>query len=480
MNSLRARLLAAWMLSLLAATLVGSMLLGLYDQSSSAQSERAAEATAAACDAIADGWSFFATGWAGPLPAAESPAAADLQREIRNVIAFALADRPALEAGLWQQGAGTPLAATHTIEPDLLASLTTLIAAAAEDGRVGVRLLAGSGAILIQACAARGPIPALAAFAIARVPEAPGQQALILGVGGLFLLVLAMTTLLGWATIAWTRRMAGLERALATAPPDRLPRLEATGERDVDRLVAALNAAGSRLAAAQGEAAGLAQRVAQSERFAALGRVAAGVAHEVRNPVAAMRLRAENALAGDDTRRRLALEAILNQIARLERLTSELLTMTQKRHPTPAPVDLRDFLAAAAADNHTPTIPIDVTAAPLTVTLDATLLRRALDELLHNALRHAPPGTPIALAATTTPTTLILTIADRGPGVPEPLRASLFEPFVTGRPDGTGLGLAIAREMIETLGGHIDLRDTPPGETTPGATFRIEIPCPAS
>ena len=480
MNSLRARLLAAWMLSLLAAAVVGSMLLGLYDQSSSAQSERAAEATAGACDAIADGWSFFATGWAGPLPTTDSTPDPDLQRELRNVLAFALAGRPALEAGLWQQGATAPLAATHPIDPDLITSLTALITAATDDGRAGTRLLAGGGAILIQTCAAPGPIPGLAAFAIARVPEAPGQQALILGVGGLFLLVLAMTALLGWATIAWTRRMAGLERALADAPPDRLPRLEATGERDVDRLVAALNAAGSRLAAAQGEAAGLAQRVAQSERFAALGRVAAGVAHEVRNPVAAMRLRAENALAGDDARRRLALEAILNQIARLERLTSELLTMTQKRHPTPAPVDLRDFLAAAAADNHTPTIPIDVTAAPLTVTLDATLLRRALDELLHNALRHAPPGTPIALAATTTPTTLILTIADRGPGVPEPLRASLFEPFVTGRPDGTGLGLAIAREMIETLGGHIDLADTAPGGSTNGATFRIEIPCPAS
>ena len=71
-------------------------------------------------------------------------------------------------------------------------------------------------------------------------------------------------------------------------------------------------------------------RVAASERLAALGRVAAGIAHEIRNPIAAMRLKAENALAGDDARRRAALHTILGQIARLDRLIAELLAMTQR------------------------------------------------------------------------------------------------------------------------------------------------------
>ncbi len=456
------------------AALVGSMLLGLYEQSSSAQSERATEATSAACEAIADGWSFFATGWAGPVPPPGSAAEAELKRELAPLLSFALAGRPQLEGGLWQPGMTTPLVASHPVEPDILTSVAAL-AAAAEEGRAGARLLSGRTSVVIQACAAPGPVPGLAAFAIARVPEAPGQPALILGVAGLFLLVLAMTALLGWAIIAWTRRMSILERALAGASTDRLPHLAATGERDLDRLVTALNAAGTRLAAARIEAAALAQRVAESERLAALGRVAAGVAHEVRNPVAAMRLRAENALAGDDARRRTALEAILAQIARLERLTGELLTMTQRRVPEPAPVDLAAFLSAAAADIQTASTPIDVTTPALTATFDARLLRRALDELLHNALRHTPPGGRISLTAAAAPNGITLTVADTGAGVPHALRDTLFDPFVTGRPDGTGLGLAIAREMVETLGGHLTLAAAPHG-----ATFRIELPCPRS
>jgi hypothetical protein len=475
MRSLRARLFAAWMLSLLAAALVGTMLLGLYDTSSSAQRERAAEATASACEAIADGWSFFATGWAGPLPPPGSPAEAELQRELGALVGFALAGRPGLGGGLWQQGSAAPLVTSSPVSADILGSVTALVGVAAEEGRAEARLLAGRGAILVRACAAPGPLVGLVAFAIARVADAPGQPALILGVGGLFVLVLAMTALLGWAAIAWARRMATLERALAGETSQRLPLIPATGERDLDRLVTALNAAGGRLATAQAEAAALALRVAQSGRLAALGRVAAGVAHEVRNPVAAMRLRAENALAGDDARRRAALEAILGQVARLEHLTGELLTMTQPRVPAPAPCDLPAFLEAAAADHRTEATQIDVDSPALTAHLDATLLRRALDELLHNARHHSPAGGRITLRATARPDGIALTVSDSGPGVPEALRQTLFEPFVTGRPEGTGLGLAIAREMIETLGGRIAL-----AETEQGATFRIELPCPVS
>ncbi len=480
MRSLRARLFAAWMLSLLAAVLVGTMLLGLYDTSSSAQRDRAVDAVASACAAIADGWSFFATGWAGPLPPPDSPAEAELKHELADLIGYALAGRPQLQGGLWQQGVAAPLAASRPVEDDVTTSLAALITTAADEGRAGARLLSGRTAVVVQACAAPGPVAGLAAFATTRIAEAPGQQALILGLAGLFLLVLAMTALLGWAALAWARRMATLERALAGDTGHRLPVIAATGERDLDRLVTALNSAGARLAGAQAEAAALAQRVAQrvaqSERLAALGRVAAGVAHEIRNPVAAMRLRAENALAGDDARRRTALDAILGQIARLEHLTGELLTMTQQRVATPAAFDVRAFLEAAAADHRTPAIAIDVNAPALTADLDATLLRRALDELLHNARRHSPDGGRITLAATASERILTLTVSDSGPGVPDALRNTLFEPFVTGRPDGTGLGLAIAREMIETLGGRITLGDTTPT----GATFRIELPCPIS
>ena len=79
----------------------------------------------------------------------------------------------------------------------------------------------------------------------------------------------------------------------------------------------------------------MAIRVARAERLAGLGRVAAGIAHEIRNPIAAARLQGENALAGDDARRRQAITDMLGQIDRLDGLVGELLAMTQRVDPQP-------------------------------------------------------------------------------------------------------------------------------------------------
>jgi signal transduction histidine kinase len=469
MRSLRARLFAAWTLSLLAAGVVGVMLTGLYRESAGVQQQRAAEAAAAACGAIADGWSFYSAGWAGPLPAEGTPEAASLQSDLANLLSFTLAPYPGIEGGFWRTSDERPLAATGRLPPALRAAIAALIAG---DEHAADRIDEPGGTLLLSVCPARGPFPGVAAFTAARVSVTPGQRRLVAGLGGLFALVALMTVLLGWAALAWSRRIGGIENALARADHGALPQLAPTGERDLDRIVGALNSASARLSAAQTQAAALSLRVAQSERLAALGRIAAGVAHEVRNPIAAMRLRAENGLAGDDTRRRSALEAILGQVARLERLTGELLAMTQVRQPTPAPALLRSLLEAVAADHDGP---IEVAAPDMTVNLDDTLLRRALDELLANALRHAPSGTTVGLTAALADGVLTIDVTDQGEGVSEELQGSIFEPFVTDRPNGTGLGLAIAHEMVEAMGGTLTLHH--PG---PAPVFRITLPCPAS
>jgi signal transduction histidine kinase len=103
--------------------------------------------------------------------------------------------------------------------------------------------------------------------------------------------------------------------------------------------------------------------------------------------------------------------------------------------------------------------------------LDEGLVRRVLDALLENALRHTPPGGTVTLSAAREGEVLRIAVADTGPGVPPELRAWLFEPFVTGRPEGTGLGLAIARELADAMGGRLFL-----AETGPGATFVLELP----
>src|SRR5262249_57050523 len=116
--------------------------------------------------------------------------------------------------------------------------------------------------------------------------------------------------------------------------------------RELDRLVDALNAAGKRVGEER-------RRAGAAERLAAVGRLAAGIAHEIRNPIAAMRLKAENAIAaGDEDRRTSALQSILQQVGRLDGLLRDLLAMTQRREPEPAKADLDRFLKETTEVHH--------------------------------------------------------------------------------------------------------------------------------
>jgi signal transduction histidine kinase len=470
MRSLRSRLFVLWVLSLAASVAVGVLLVGLYRQSSSAQRARAGEAVGEACDQIAQRYAYYAEGWAGPVGGnADSDTA--FRADLAAVVGIALQPRPGLTGGIWQQGFGA-LVSSMPLTSGLDAAIADLAGEVMTDDRPATtQVTAGPLSMVVQACPLRGPVPGLVAWALAQVEVAPGQDQLRLGLGVLLALALGMTALLTWVVVAWSRRIGAIESALAQHEAGTLPRLAPTGERELDRIVAALNTAGERLEAAHRQSDALAARVALSERLAALGRIAAGVAHEIRNPIAAMRLKAENALAGDDARRRAALDAILAQIARLDRLSGELLAMTQRPAPQRAPTDIFSLLEACAADHRSGAVDVLVQAAPATVAVDAALIRRVLDNLLQNAIRHTPPGGRVTLRAVVGSGKLRISVADTGPGIAPGLRDSLFEPFVTGRADGTGLGLAIARELAEAHGGSLVLTD--PG---PGAVFTLELP----
>ncbi len=466
-----------WLLSLAASLAVGVLLVGLYRQSAAVRLSGAEQTVAEACDAIAERYGYYAAGWAGP-PSGQPDAA--FRADLTTVVDFALSPYPGIAGGIWQPDAGA-LASTAVLSEQLRSAIGTLVSQVSADDEPAVQQLAAGGATLVlQACPLRGPVPALAAFTLARIEAAPTAGPLRLGLGILLVLVLAITGLLTWLVAAWSRRIGAIETALARHAGGPLPHLAATGERELDRIVSALNLAGERLEAERRRTEELSGRVALAERLAALGRVAAGVAHEIRNPLAAMRLKAENALAGDDGRRRAALDAILAQIARLDRLLAELLTMTQPREAAPAAADLTGLLEACAADHRAAGIAIRVKADAGTARLDAGIVRRVLDALLENAVRHTPPDGAITLRAERDGESLRITISDTGPGVPPELRDTLFEPFVSGRPEGTGLGLAIARELAEAHGGRLTLAD--PGGDAPGhgATFMLDLPCPPS
>lgn len=164
-------------------------------------------------------------------------------------------------------------------------------------------------------------------------------------------------------------------------------------------------------------------------------------------------------------------------MARLDRLSGELLAMTQRRTPRPEPVDLAALLAACAEEHRGQA---DAAGVEVRVRgggaarLDPALVRRVLDDLVVDAIRHTPSGGRVTLLARREGERVRLAVEDTGPGVDPALRDGLFEPFVTGRPDGTGLGLAIAREAAEAQGGALRLDRA--GGGGEGACFVAESP----
>lgn len=480
MLSLRFRLWILWGLTLAASVAIGLLLVQLYRSSTLAQAGRAEAVVTQACETIRSRYGFYVAGWDG---SGAVPGTA-FGQALGPVLIAALSNHEGVRGGIWSDHAGSLATAFPTATASARAAalpvgrseLVAAIAAQATDGEQSVlqRRTVDGQLVLMAACPLPGPYPGLAAWTMIDVRTA-GYDTLRLGLAVLLMLLLAVAAWVTWLTTAWGGHVRAIETALATHTLETLPELAPTGERELDRIVAALNEAGARLSEAQARAQDLAARASMSERLAALGRVAAGVAHEIRNPIGAMRLRAENALAGDGSRHRVALESSLPQIARVERLVTELLAMTQRRELHVEEVRLQPFLEARVA-LHLPSAGprLDTRSDDTTARFDPELIGRALDNLLSNALRHTPGDGTVKLTATRTPDHVRFTVSDTGPGIDPSMRGRLFEPFATGRPDGTGLGLAIAREMAEAHGGSLVLAEPLPGRE-PGACFILEL-----
>mgnify|MGYP001494666214 CR=1 FL=1 len=223
-------------------------------------------------------------------------------------------------------------------------------------------------------------------------------------------------------------------------------------------------------------------RLAQSEKLAALGQLAAAIAHEVRNALGIIRSAAqglnEGLPAGDADAQR-ACSFITAEIDRLGSVVSSLLSFA--RPPRLAP---RAVAVAALFDQALLLARQDLEAKDIRVVragdaslpevrADSDLIVQVLIGLLANAADVVPRGGEVRLGAHATGAGLVeLDVADSGPGVPEELRGRVFEPFFTTRDKGTGLGLAVARQIVEAHEGRIEVAERPGG----GALFRISLP----
>jgi signal transduction histidine kinase len=238
------------------------------------------------------------------------------------------------------------------------------------------------------------------------------------------------------------------------------------------RLYEDLRASYARLADAQ-------EQLVRGERLAAIGELAAVVAHEVRNPLGVIfnslgSLRRLVRPAGDA---KMLFEIVEEEADRLNRIVGDLLAYARPSAPEVRPELLdrvvEDAVAAALAQQG-PDIDVarelDATLPP--VAMDARLVRQAVINVAVNAVQAMPRGGRMTVRTRRDGDEALVEVEDTGAGIPDEVRERIFEPFFTTKASGTGLGLAVVKRIVEGHGGAIDVRSTPGS----GTVFALRFP----
>ena len=211
-----------------------------------------------------------------------------------------------------------------------------------------------------------------------------------------------------------------------------------------------------------------------------------GVTHDVKTPLAAITTSVTSLIEGhgfSESDRRAHLETIKQEAERLHRVVNNLLDVARLRAGALEPIKTRnpiDELMESVVSRLQPLLEgrdIDMRIGDDVpeVAMDVVQIDQVLTNLLENAVKFTPPGSPISLSAIGNDDGVRVTVADRGPGIPKEDRTRIFEPFERNDPtaSGTGLGLAISNAIVIAHGGRIWVADQPAG----GAAFTFELPC---
>jgi two-component system NtrC family sensor kinase len=267
-------------------------------------------------------------------------------------------------------------------------------------------------------------------------------------------------------------------RSRAVARGDLTSREVVPSDDEIGQLEAAFETMVSGLSSAQALAL-------SNERLAAIGKMAAHVTHEIRNPLSAMGLNVEmleDELSHDSGAGRAEvknlLKAIQREVQRLEHLSEEYLRVARLPQPRMEADDLASAVreivefATPEIENAGCTVALRVPASLPPAFFDEAQLRQALLNLLRNAREAMPSGGPIEVSVSAEGMSVVVDVDDQGVGVPEEIRARVFDPFFSTKGEGTGLGLAITRHIVEAHGGRVTCESRAGG----GTRFRIALP----
>lgn len=230
------------------------------------------------------------------------------------------------------------------------------------------------------------------------------------------------------------------------------------------------------------EARKIEQRLQQSERLKALGTLAAGIAHEIRNPLATINFNAqmlERELSMSAPQQQM-FEDLIQEIKKIDRIVQQVLHFARPREPQFLPNQLNEVVRYCIdlAKVHLRKAGIELVldlAEPLPLrVMDFNQISQVVMNLLINAIEAMPQGGRITLRTfeVSEREAVVLEVSDTGPGILEQDEARIFDPFFTRKSEGTGLGLSISRQILDRHGAYIEL-DTTVGS---GSTFRIVFP----
>lgn len=470
--SFRAQIVIVALASLAVIALAGLLIRDVISRTESRLAGEARRQSETACRELVRQHSER-TAWGGDALESLPIWAQDLS--LRGLAATVLHSYEGLEGGFYRFSEAAVLghASSSGIPAPLTARERELVASAVHQARAATATVSapwGRDLLVIVAAPLEGGSGA--AWVLKRFSGAPDP----LGRGRRWLYAgLALSATLGVAAIIslWlalrsgvTRINAGLSR-LEQDFAHRLPCIPG----EFGRIAEAVNRMAERRMALEAE-------LRRQDRLAALGKVVAGVAHEIRNPLNSVRLTMEllvrrlekSSAAGQ-------VQAAIREIDRLDGILTRLLVFGRPAPAERRPQELLPLIEQARrmvreqARRKGVRVELDYRCSGLAAVVDGPQIVQVLINLLLNAIEASPPEGVIELKADISEGALRLSVTDYGPGIPEAVRPHIFDAFFTTRPEGTGLGLSVSREIIAGHGGTLDL--DPAG---PGTTFRIALP----